>query len=244
MTNEIDFEKYTIRGAYHWEQISSSIRRHNALVSARYEAVLTALGEVRNLLILDIGGGDGALSYLLVKRGARVVTLDVVPLALHFVQLTLKERGLTPHPIAATAYTLPFPTNTFNAAICGDVIEHVQSPDMLINEAARILQPGGRFVLTTPLRLTEKPIDRMHAHEFFAGELESLLATAFVNVKVQGFAPLFLLELFHLSFPGLRGRPLFRYLFNALAIYLKYNPFTITNIFHYFSMLLATGQKS
>jgi ubiquinone/menaquinone biosynthesis C-methylase UbiE len=219
------------------------VRRHNAFVSARYDAVISALGEVPGHLILDIGGGDGALSFLLARRGARAVIADKAREALRFAQEEYGHRGLEAHTVEVLAYSLPLPTGRFDAAICCDVIEHVQSPDRLLAEASRILRPGGRFVLTTPLRITEKPLDRMHVHEFFADELESLMISAFKDVAVRMFAPLALLDLFHLPFRWLGGRPLFRYLFNAATIYWKLNPFSTRLPFRHSSMLIATGRR-
>ncbi len=243
MPDEIEFSRYESRGAYHWEQISCSIRRHNAFVNARYEAVLSALGEVGGQLLLDIGGGDGVLSYLIAERGAQTITVDTSPVALRFAREEFARRRLEAQPVEASAYVMPFPTNTFDAAVCSDVIEHVQSPERLLAEAARTLRPGGRFVLTTPLRITEEPLDRTHVREFFASELASLLASAFSDVTVVAFAPLALLELFGLPFHWLGGRPLFRYLFNIASIYLQRNPFAMQSPFRYFSMLIATGRK-
>lgn len=243
MLDEIGFNKYENRGAYHWEQISRSVRRHNAFVSARYDTVLSTLGEARDQLLLDIGGGDGVLSYLIAKRGAQTVTVDTALVALHFAREEFARRGLEAQTVEASAYTLPFPTDTFDAAVCSDVIEHLQSPEQLLAEAARVLRPAGRFVLTTPLRVTESPLDRTHVQEFFATELESLLTAFLVEVRVTPFAPLALLELFRLPVRWLGGRPLFRYLLNTTSVYLGRNLFAMRAPFRYFSMLIATGRK-
>lgn len=39
---------------------------------------------------------------------------------------------------------------SFDAIICSEVIEHVFSPDELLDEIARLLKPGGYVLLTTP----------------------------------------------------------------------------------------------
>lgn len=64
-----------------------------------------------------------------------------------------------------------------------------------------------------------------------------------MSSDVTPFAPLALLELFGLPFRRLGNRPLFRYLFNAAAIYGRRNPFSTRAPFRFFSMLLATGRK-
>jgi 2-polyprenyl-3-methyl-5-hydroxy-6-metoxy-1,4-benzoquinol methylase len=45
---------------------------------------------------------------------------------------------------------LDFPALQFDVIICSEVIEHVYSPDDLLDEIARLLKPGGYAILTTP----------------------------------------------------------------------------------------------
>lgn len=243
MSDEVVFGRYRCRGAYHWEQVSRSIRRHNAITSARYDAILSTLGELNGRQCLDIGGGDGALSYLIARRGARVVNIDMAEEALQFARTEFARRGMRAQVAQASAYALPCPSDAFDVAVCSEVIEHVRSPEALVAEAVRVLRPGGRFVLTTPLRVTEKPWDREHVREFLAGELETLLRTALTDVTVMPFAPLALLELYGLPFRWLGNRPIFRYLFNIAAIYGRRNPLAAQGPFRFFSLLLATGRK-
>lgn len=40
---------------------------------------------------------------------------------------------------------LPYPSDSFNVVVSTDVLEHVPRPDMVMNEIARVLKPGGRF---------------------------------------------------------------------------------------------------
>lgn len=48
------------------------------------------------------------------------------------------------------ARKLPFPKNSFPQIICQEVIEHVADPKKIIKEIARVLEPGGNLVLSTP----------------------------------------------------------------------------------------------
>jgi SAM-dependent methyltransferase len=45
---------------------------------------------------------------------------------------------------------IPFGDCEFDLVFCGEVIEHVYSPDHLLEEVKRLLRPGGYAVLTTP----------------------------------------------------------------------------------------------
>jgi ubiquinone/menaquinone biosynthesis C-methylase UbiE len=40
---------------------------------------------------------------------------------------------------------LPFPENSFDAAVCVQTLEHVNDPFQVIGEVGRVLKPGGRF---------------------------------------------------------------------------------------------------
>lgn len=45
---------------------------------------------------------------------------------------------------------LPFPAESFDAALCTQVLEHVPEPGRVIAEIARVLRPGGRLFLSAP----------------------------------------------------------------------------------------------
>ena len=45
---------------------------------------------------------------------------------------------------------IPFPDDTFEVVVCGEVIEHVIDTDTLLVEIHRVLAPHGRLILTTP----------------------------------------------------------------------------------------------
>ncbi len=45
---------------------------------------------------------------------------------------------------------LPLKSGVADAAICISVLEHLRNPDLLIEETARVLKPGGRFYLSVP----------------------------------------------------------------------------------------------
>jgi SAM-dependent methyltransferase len=49
------------------------------------------------------------------------------------------------------AARIPVPDQSFDAVLCTEVLEHVAEPILVINEIARVLQPGGRVLLTAPL---------------------------------------------------------------------------------------------
>jgi len=51
--------------------------------------------------------------------------------------------------------SLPYPDAYFQNINCLDVLEHTFSPDNIVKEFARVLQPGGRVFITAPTRYGE-----------------------------------------------------------------------------------------
>lgn len=71
MGSEIDFIKYQKRGPYHWLQVSNNLRKSNAFVKARYIKCVDLLENeisIEGKKVLDLGCGDGVLSYKLLRR--------------------------------------------------------------------------------------------------------------------------------------------------------------------------------
>ena len=237
---DIEFSKYLTRGPYHWQEISSSLRGHNAFVRARYDAILQAAGSVRGARVLDLGCGDAALSFLLRQQGATVVGTDLDWIGVEWGRRQWRSQGAQAALAMANGYDLPFADKVFDCVICSEVIEHVQRPERLLAEMQRVLTPTGRFVLTTPCRLHEHP-ERFHAHEFFPDELKALLLKAgFVDVAVQLSHPVAMSDLYALRWPMLPRRP-FHHLFN-LASVLGVNPFHLTG-FRTYELMIATGRN-
>lgn len=94
--------------------------------------------------ILDIGCGTGKNLELLAKFGT-VWGVDASSLAINF----CRQRHL-PRVKLADAQSLPFPDNSFNLVTIFDVLYHlaVKSDTAVINEAYRVLRPGGRLLVT------------------------------------------------------------------------------------------------
>jgi len=101
--------------------------------------------------VLDIGCGDGALVRLAARGGARATGVDVSEAQLG------RARGA--EPVAdedyqeAAAQDLPFDDATFDIVIFFNSLHHVpiEAMDLAMEEAARVLKPGGQFYVSEPL---------------------------------------------------------------------------------------------
>lgn len=96
---------------------------------------------------LDIGCGAGFLTNELALRGHQVFGIDLSPSSLEVAQ----SRDLTKSVEyqQASAYSLPFPDQSFDAVAAMDLLEHVEDPERVIQEASRVLKPGGLFFFHT-----------------------------------------------------------------------------------------------
>jgi SAM-dependent methyltransferase len=63
----------------------------------------------------------------------------------------------------------------FDRVVCADGIEHVPDPESLLSTLHRVLKPGGRAIVRTPIRLTETPLDPDHVREWFPSEFRTLI---------------------------------------------------------------------
>ena len=103
-----------------------------------------ALGPLEQPRILDLGCGTGGILDSL--RGIGPTTgVDVEPMALDF----CRERGHA-DVIEASGTELPFMDGCFDAVVALDVFEHIDDDCKAMQEAFRVLKPGGVAVITVP----------------------------------------------------------------------------------------------
>jgi SAM-dependent methyltransferase len=114
--------------------------------------------------VLDLGCGGGRHAFEAARRGARVVALDTDQSELDKVAAILAamaEAGEIPAGGSGTtvlgdATRLPFPDGSFDSVIAAEVLEHLPSDQMAVNEIARVLRPGGVAAVTVPAWLPER----------------------------------------------------------------------------------------
>lgn len=223
-TLDADFAKYAESGAYHWREIGGHWIHHHAFTAERYRRTLAAAGPLAGRKVLDYGCGDGALLGWIrraVGDAGEAHGLDVNAEAVRLARHMLDRHGLP-----ATLHQSPnaLPDNFFDAVLCAEVIEHVLDVEGLLAGIHRCLKPGGRAVVTTPIRLTEEPEDPNHVREWFPNEFAELLADGPLRlVHHQQIIPLGAVEAYFWR-PRLFLRvPLFRLVANLLSIYGKVN---------------------
>ncbi len=94
--------------------------------------------------VLDLGCGGGRHAVEAMRRGARVVALD---LDLQVVR-SVNRTGIG--QVAADALHLPFADGSFDRVIASEVLEHIENDLQAIAEIERVLRPSGAVAVTVP----------------------------------------------------------------------------------------------
>ena len=99
---------------------------------------------------LDAGCGRGLYTRILLKRAQKVSAIDYSEDHID----TLKRRlGHLPQLSlqVGSADNLPFDDEQFDLVLHCEVLEHIENDKKVLSEIFRVLQPGGRLILSVPV---------------------------------------------------------------------------------------------
>ncbi len=156
--------------------------------------------------VIDIGCGAGFLTNELALQQFEVTGIDISAKSLDVAKEYDAAKKV--NYIVANAYQLPFGNESFDVACAMDVLEHVEDPQRLIQEASRVLKPGGLFFFHTFNRnflsylvaikgvewFVKNAPQNMHVYELFIKpkELQEMLAKEGLEVDfLTGLVPCF-----------------------------------------------------
>ncbi len=98
--------------------------------------------------LLDIATGGGHVARTFSPHVGRVVASDLTPEILHHAGVAFAAQGITNiETKIADAESLPFDDDSFEIVTCRIAPHHFPHPDRFVSEVARVLTPGGRFIL-------------------------------------------------------------------------------------------------
>lgn len=114
--------------------------------------------------IADLGAGEGLLSQLLARRADKVVCVDNSPKMVEFGSALAKKNGFTNLSYKlGDIEAVPLKDNLFDLALLSQALHHAQHPQRAVEEACRILKPGGQLII---IDLLEHHFEQ--AHELYA----------------------------------------------------------------------------
>ncbi len=97
--------------------------------------------------VLDVGCGNGSISFPLAALGCEVVGADVDPASIDWcVRHNRYERAT----FVLTTETLREVKGSFDLIVCSEVLEHLHEPRPLVAAMSEKLAPSGRLFVTVP----------------------------------------------------------------------------------------------
>jgi SAM-dependent methyltransferase len=157
---------------------------------SRVRALRSAIGSTPPGRILDLGCRDGSLAKALSLPPLRTVGADIDEEAL---RATI---GLLRPCVVDLWKAFPFGSDSFDLVVAGEIVEHVPFPDAFLDEARRVLRPGGRIVGSVPnaFRLKNRiafasgrwfEVDPTHLRQFSPHMLRELLSSRFERIEIR-----------------------------------------------------------
>jgi len=146
---------------------------------ARHHAAYDyARSRIRAGRVLDLGCGTGYGTAGLHAAGAAVIGID----------------RIAPDPVnrggalfaRADLRGLPLRERSFELIVSFQVIEHLDDPAPYLDSIARLLEPHGLAILTTPNVLLSDGVNPYHVHEYRCEELADRLGRHFHEVEMLG----------------------------------------------------------
>ncbi|MFA5056819.1 MAG: methyltransferase domain-containing protein [Opitutaceae bacterium] len=96
---------------------------------------------------LDVATGGGHTALFLARQGWKVTAGDIAPRMLENARRLVEEAGLRLETRLFPAEKMPFADGTFDLVTVRVAPHHFSAPGLFVAEAARVLKPGGHFLL-------------------------------------------------------------------------------------------------
>jgi glycosyltransferase involved in cell wall biosynthesis/ubiquinone/menaquinone biosynthesis C-methylase UbiE len=134
----------------HWhESVSCRDDLEKDLENPWHRFVRQQVHDVRQKRVLEAACGRGQLILWLRQQGAEAVGVDFSPVALGLARQRMMQAHDEAALTCADVLSLPFASGSFDCVVSCETLEHVPNPPACLGEFRRVLQRGGKLILTT-----------------------------------------------------------------------------------------------
>jgi GT2 family glycosyltransferase/SAM-dependent methyltransferase len=142
---------------------------------------------VAGLRVLDVACGAGYGTNILAQAAAEATGVDIDAAAIRKASKKYKRDNLK--FVTADCCEMPFEADSFDVVVANEMIEHIEEQAAFLEEAKRVLKPGGALLVSTP----NKPVynrykspNPFHVAEMTIPEFRRLLKRHFGHVQFTG----------------------------------------------------------
>jgi len=113
---------------------------------ALLETIIKSVPNSQKQIMMDIGGGYGRLTQLIAPHFRKAILADYSMIELSHGQKLLQQKGNVEF-LALNAYCIPLKDNALDFIMSVRLIHHLAEPQLFFDQIARVLKPGGTFIL-------------------------------------------------------------------------------------------------
>jgi len=140
------------------------------------------LGKIEGEKVLEVGCGNGDVSYLSAQKGFDVVATDLAPGNLKELHNRFNVSNMKLKTMIANVEKLPFEDNSFDTVICLHTLEHVKRLHQAISELKRVTRK--RIVVIVPKQRYFRYTPDYHLN-FFGSPEQLKLAMGLAEAECQ-----------------------------------------------------------
>lgn len=118
--------------------------------------------------VVDVGCGSGGNLKFCARFAKKIIGIDIDPNKIELAKTTLTDIGHQDFElIASDTSPIPLANQLADRVICTEVLEHVDSPEALMQELHRIGKPGALYLISVPGQLSEELLKPIAPKEWF-----------------------------------------------------------------------------
>lgn len=153
----------------------------NNYLFQRKKLVYSKAAELISGNVLQIGVDNGLAESIIASKVASLTIVDKYNRGRSDNSATNMEYHLLKFPSLAG-----LTSSSFDYVLSFQSIEHIKDDFLFVSEVARVLRPGGKFIVSTPNKKMSITRNPCHYREYTIDEFKNLLRSYFKEVEAQG----------------------------------------------------------